>query len=32
MDIPWLLALLAFFGGCGLTLRLLDSLHEDQST
>lgn len=29
MDIAWLLALLAFFGICGLALRLIDGLQGE---
>lgn len=29
MDIAWLLALTTFFGGCGLSLRLLDGLRGE---
>lgn len=29
MDIAWLLALSAFFGGCALALRLIDGLQSE---
>jgi hypothetical protein len=29
MDIAWLLALTAFFGACGLALRLVDGLRGE---
>ena len=29
MDIVWLLAMTAFFGGCGLTIRLIDGLRGE---
>lgn len=29
MDLAWLLALAAFFGGCGLMLRLVDGLRGE---
>ena len=29
MDIAWLLAMTTFFGGCGLAIRLIESLREE---
>ena len=29
MDVAWLLALTVFFGGCGLAIRLIESLRGE---